>query len=444
MTNKKTAIVVGAGMGGLTAAYRLQQAGYKVTVFEKLPYAAGRARTVKVGDCIIDAGATVVLSAYDQTLALIEELGLSNQLVEVGGNFAVPRDGKMHLVSLDNPVAGLLKTPLLGWYSKLSLIKLLPKLLSFRKHFNFYNLGAAAGTDDETLEQFCRRSFPAEVYEYFLNPMIKFLYIHSGHKGSLVELLWWMSATGTGATQSFKYGTNTLTDKLATLLDLRCNSEVVEVTRSGDGVAVVVQSSDGKRETISADYCLITTPAPVTAKIYRQGASTAAQDFMASREYEKVIVVSFCTSKRPILDALMVEVPDSFSTDLATIVFQHRVASTRAPADKGVVNAYFSHDWSSTYFAASDEEILKAAQMVVKPLVAEVDELDGFHIQHWEYNAALSEVGACAKIRQFVENSDPASPIQLIGDYLAEASINVAVTTANRAVEQLIRQAKVQ
>jgi hypothetical protein len=79
----------------------------------------------------------------------------------------------------------------------------------------------------------------------------------------------------------------------------------------------------------------------------------------------------------------------------------------------------------------------------VKPLVAEVDELDGFHIQQWEYNAALSEVGACAKIRQFVENSDPASPIQVIGDYLAEASINVAVTTANRAVEQLVRQAKV-
>jgi oxygen-dependent protoporphyrinogen oxidase len=437
MSNQRTAIVVGAGVGGLTAAYRLQQAGYQVTVFEKMPYPAGRARTVKVGEYIIDAGATVILSAYDQTLALINELGIGNELETVGGNFAVPRDGKMHLVSLDHPVAGLLKTPLLGFGSKLSLVKLLPKLLSFRKHFNFYNLGVAAGTDDETLEQFCRRSFPSEVYEYFLNPMIKFLYIHSGNKGSLVELLWWMSATGSGATRSFKRGTNTLTDKLGALLDVRCNSDVLEVTRNGNSATVVVENG-GVKQTVTADYCLITTPAPVTAKIYRQGVSAAAQDFMASREYEKVIVVCFCTKKRPVLDALMIEVPDSCSTDLATIVFQHKVASTRAPAGKGIVNAYFTHNWSDKYFTASDEEILKAAQAVVKPLVAEVDEIDGFHIQRWDYNAALSEVGACAKIKQFVDSNDVDNPIQVIGDYLAEASINVAVTTANRAVERLV------
>jgi oxygen-dependent protoporphyrinogen oxidase len=437
MSTSKTAVVVGAGVGGLTAAYRLQKAGYKVTVFESMPYPAGRTRTVKVGDCIIDAGATVVLSGYDQTLALIDELGISGELESVGGNFAVPRDGRMHLVSLDNPLIGLLKTPLLGWYSKLSLIKLLPKLLSFRRHFNFYNLGVAAGTDDETLEQFCKRSFPAEVYEYFLNPMIKFLYIHSGHKGSLVELLWWMSATGTGVTRSFKRGTNTLTDKLAAGLDVRCNSDVLEVTRSGSGATVVVESG-GVKETVTTDYCLITTPAPVTAKIYCQGVNAAAQDFMISREYEKVIVVCFCTKQRPALDALMIEIPDSYSTDLGTIVFQHKVARARAPAGKGIVNAYFTHNWSDKYFAASDQEVLKAAQAIVRPLMAEVDAIDGFHIQRWEYNAALSEVGAAAKIKQFVDNNDANSPVQVIGDYLAEASINVAVTTANRAVQQLL------
>src|SRR5262245_37076381 len=113
----KTAIVVGAGVGGMTAAYRLQQAGFKTVVYEAMPYPAGRTRTMQVGDCIIDAGATVVLSAYDQTIALINELGLAGELETISGNFAVPRDGKMHLVSLDNPVTGLLSTPLLSWKS---------------------------------------------------------------------------------------------------------------------------------------------------------------------------------------------------------------------------------------------------------------------------------------------------------------------------------------
>lgn len=433
----KTAIVVGAGIGGMTAAYRLQQAGYRVKVFEQMPYPAGRTRTVKVGECIVDAGATVVLSAYDQTLTLIDELGLNDELQTTGGNFAVPRDGKMHLVSLDHPVMGMLTTRLLGWKSKLSLVKLLPKLMSFRKHFNFYNLGTAAGTDDETLEEYCRRSFPPEVYEYFLNPMIKFLYIHSGHKGSLVELLWWMNATGTGATKSFKRGTSTLTDRLAQSIDVRCNSEVLEVSRNGEGVTVTINSG-GTKESVAADYCLITTPAPVTSRIYPQGLTASERAFIASREYEKVIVVCFCTSKRPALDALMIEVPDSFSTELATIVFQHKVASTRAPAGKGIVNAYFTHDWSNAHFGKSNAEILQAATAIVKKLVPEVDVLDGYHVQHWEYNAAISEVGACARIKQFVDNNDADSPVQLIGDYLAEASVNVAVTTANRAVERLV------
>ncbi len=437
MSSARTAIVVGAGVGGLTAAYRLQKAGYKVIVYEKMPYPAGRTRTMKLGDYIIDAGATVVLSAYDQTIALIDELGINNELEVAGGNFAVPRDGKMHLVSLDHPIIGLLKSPLLSLGGKFSLWKLLPPLLSFRKHFNFYNLGAAAGVDTETLEQFCKRSFPAEVYDYFLNPMIKFLYIHNGAKGSLVELLWWMNATGTGATRSFKRGTNTLTDKLAQGLDVHCNSDVVEVTRSDKGATVVVENG-GVQQTVTADYCLITTPAPVTAKIYRQGVSPAAQEFMASREYEKVVVVCFCTKRRPTLDTLMIEIPDSYSADLATIVFQHKVATTRAPAGKGVVNAYFTHKWSDRHFAASDEEILKAAREIVRPLVGEVDDIDGFHIQRWEYNAALSEVGAAARIKAFVDSVDPDSPVQVIGDYLAEASINVAVTTANRAVQQLL------
>ena len=428
---QKSAIVVGAGIGGLTAAYRLQQAGFKTTVLEKLPYPAGRARTVKVGDCIIDAGATVMLSAYDQTLTLISELGLSDQLEKVGGNFAVPRDGKIHLVSLDSPVLGMMTTPLLNWKSKLSLIKLIFKLLAFRKHFNFTSLGAAAGTDDETLAEYCARSFPLEVYEYFLNPMLKFLYIHSGEKGSLVELLWWMCATGTGATQSFRNGTNTLTDKLVEKLDLRCNSDVVEVTRRDTGVAVSLANG----ETLTADCCVIATPAPVTSRIYRMHAH--AHNFMATREYEKVLVACFCTRKRPALDALMVQVPNAFSTELATIVFQHQVASTRAPAGKGIVNAYFTHEWSAKHFGDSDEEVMKAAQAIVRRLVPEVDDYDGFHVQRWEYNAALTEVGACAKIKQFVEDNDPSNPIQVIGDYLAQASVNVAVSTANQVAARL-------
>ena len=41
MSKPERAIIIGAGPAGLTAALRLAQRGYKVTVFEKLPVAGG-------------------------------------------------------------------------------------------------------------------------------------------------------------------------------------------------------------------------------------------------------------------------------------------------------------------------------------------------------------------------------------------------------------------
>ena len=54
----RRAVVAGAGIAGLTAAYRLQQAGWGVEVFEAEPRAGGRVETiVRQGYCV-DTGAT--------------------------------------------------------------------------------------------------------------------------------------------------------------------------------------------------------------------------------------------------------------------------------------------------------------------------------------------------------------------------------------------------
>jgi phytoene desaturase (3,4-didehydrolycopene-forming) len=42
MTKKRTAIVVGAGVGGVATAARLAQAGFEVTVVEKNGFTGGR------------------------------------------------------------------------------------------------------------------------------------------------------------------------------------------------------------------------------------------------------------------------------------------------------------------------------------------------------------------------------------------------------------------
>ncbi len=58
------AIVVGSGLGGLSAAIRLRAMGYQVTVIEALDQLGGRARVFRDDGFTFDAGPTVVTAPY--------------------------------------------------------------------------------------------------------------------------------------------------------------------------------------------------------------------------------------------------------------------------------------------------------------------------------------------------------------------------------------------
>ncbi|MEE2695106.1 MAG: phytoene desaturase family protein [Pseudomonadota bacterium] len=60
----KTAIVVGSGFGGISAALRLRYLGYNVTILEKLDQLGGRARSFKRSGFTFDAGPTVITAPF--------------------------------------------------------------------------------------------------------------------------------------------------------------------------------------------------------------------------------------------------------------------------------------------------------------------------------------------------------------------------------------------
>ena len=63
-TEAPHAIVIGAGFGGLAAAVRLGAKGYRVTVFDKLDAAGGRAYTFRQDGFTFDAGPTILTAPH--------------------------------------------------------------------------------------------------------------------------------------------------------------------------------------------------------------------------------------------------------------------------------------------------------------------------------------------------------------------------------------------
>jgi oxygen-dependent protoporphyrinogen oxidase len=79
MTNPAKVAVIGAGISGLACAYRLQQFGLEVPVFESNSAAGGMIDSVEKDGMLFEAGAQS-FQGTPELLALIRELGLEAQL----------------------------------------------------------------------------------------------------------------------------------------------------------------------------------------------------------------------------------------------------------------------------------------------------------------------------------------------------------------------------
>ena len=107
MPNKKV-VVVGAGMAGLSAAYRLRQAGVDVTVLESSDHVGGRLGTDSRDGYKIERGAQLITSTYRNAIGLVKELGLEAELRPTSPWMAIVKDQ----VDLGTAEEGALLEPL--------------------------------------------------------------------------------------------------------------------------------------------------------------------------------------------------------------------------------------------------------------------------------------------------------------------------------------------
>jgi protoporphyrinogen oxidase len=100
--------VVGAGILGTALTLRLAQAGARVTLLERAPTPGGLAGSIDFSGHRVDRFYHVIVPSDERMIALIEELGLSDQLSfnPVGVGFFI--DGEMHPF---NGIADFLRFP---------------------------------------------------------------------------------------------------------------------------------------------------------------------------------------------------------------------------------------------------------------------------------------------------------------------------------------------
>lgn len=155
--------VVGAGLSGLTAAWRLHRAGHAVTVFESSPRIGGAITTERQDGWLVEGGP----NSLQQTAAVatvLEELGLASSRLLAAPSakqrFLV-RGGRFLPVPTSPPA--FLRTPLFSLRTKLAIFA---ELLTRPR----------TRSTDLSLAELVRSHFTQELVDYAVNPLIAGIY----------------------------------------------------------------------------------------------------------------------------------------------------------------------------------------------------------------------------------------------------------------------------
>jgi protoporphyrinogen oxidase len=89
-------VVIGGGVAGMAAAYRLMQSGHDVRLFEASPFMGGLVRTFEVGGGRLEAFYHHLFSTDTTILGLIDELGLGDRVVWVDSKVGFYDGGRLY------------------------------------------------------------------------------------------------------------------------------------------------------------------------------------------------------------------------------------------------------------------------------------------------------------------------------------------------------------
>ena len=152
--------VVGGGVAGLTAAFRLKQRGFRVVVYEAGERVGGVIRTVRRDGYLAELGPNSIAAPPPALLALLGELGLESSIVPASpaarNRYVVK---KKRLLPLPISPQDLLTTRLLSNGAKLAV-------------FGESLVDAADALVEESVAAFVRRRFNQEVLDYVVNPFV--------------------------------------------------------------------------------------------------------------------------------------------------------------------------------------------------------------------------------------------------------------------------------
>ncbi|MGI9179848.1 MAG: protoporphyrinogen/coproporphyrinogen oxidase [Longimicrobiaceae bacterium] len=442
MTNGSPHIaVIGAGPAGLTAAFRLQQAGAAVSVFEARDHVGGRMHTDETEGFRIDGAAQLFGSTYTELFRLLRDAGAAELARRTSGRDALWRRGRAHEVVYGS-TASMLATSAVPFALKMRMgAKYLPFLTQHAESLQTHALERAAPLDRESIDRWGQRELGANFIDTLVYPLLA-----AGYGGAPEETgaaVYHMMARQGMAAEVFalRAGAASLCQALAARVresggEVRTGARIGAVQPTGEGVRL---AGEGWAEEFTG--AVISVPAPAARALLGDEVGGAGE-WLAGVRYRPHLSLALLLDRPTGVDYFGLSFPRGESEVVAVACVEENKAPELVPAGKGLLVAFPTPHQAARLLEAEAQTIAEAMLPELRSVFPGLESrILRARVYRWEEGVSLFYPGYLDHLQRFGSGAaEGEAPLVLAGDYLTAPTVEGAVLSGTRAADRLLRR----
>jgi oxygen-dependent protoporphyrinogen oxidase len=451
----QNAVIIGAGISGLTVAFYLKRAGFDVTVLEADPDVGGTMKSKLVNGYLIESGPTSALETTPLLREIATEVGLSSEMIyssDAAKNRYILRDGRLHALPMSPPA-----------FFRSRLWSLGGKLRVLAEPFH------GRATEEESIAQFVRRRLGQEFLDYAINPFVAGVYagdperlsvraalpklyaLEEKYGGLVLGMIRGAKERRHRAEQakvsakmfSFHRGMGTLPEAIAAALGdaIITNARATRLITARESFRVEVER-DGQSQLLDAQTLVLATPA------YRASAlvgalSTETAQHLDGIYYPPVTEVVFGYKVKSVgtdLNGFGFLVPEKERRRILGTIWSSTIFPGRAPEGHVELTTFVGGTRQPEIALLADEELIKVVSEELKAIMRTEGEPDFVHLSRWEraipqYN--LGHLKTIAALEQF-ERAYPG--IHFCANYRGGIAVGDCIMSGHKTAEMILKK----